>query len=118
MVAAREFEDFLPEERVLYFKHQEQEQTVQIQLNQTANIQENESARNNSNENINGSKDKIDDHEKSSGSSSDLGENDSKVFQVVLDRPMPEGVKISREKHICYIEIVSNDDQLMEATEI
>ena len=28
--AAREFEDFLPEERVLYFKHQEQEQTVQI----------------------------------------------------------------------------------------
>ena len=113
--AAREFEDFLPEERVLYFKHQEQEQTVQIQLNQTANIQENESAGNNSNENINGSKDKED---KSSGSSSDLGENDSKVFQVVLDRPMPEGVKISREKHICYIEIVSNDDQLMEATEI
>lgn len=46
-----------------------------------------------------------------------MGENDTKVFQVVLDRPMPEGVKISRF-NTCYIEIVSNDDQLVEATEI
>ena len=46
-----------------------------------------------------------------------MGDNDTKVFQVVLDRPMPEGVKISRF-NTCYIEIVSNDDQLVEATEI
>ena len=46
-----------------------------------------------------------------------MGENDTKVFQVVLDRPMPEGVKISRF-NTCYIEIVSNDDEMVEATEI
>ena len=43
-----------------------------------------------------------------------MGENDTKVFQVVLDRPMPEGVKISRF-NTCQIEIVSDDDAIVEA---
>ena len=52
-----------------------------------------------------------------SDSSSELVEDDTKVFQVILDRPMPEGVRISRQ-NVCFIEIVSNDDQLVAADEI
>ena len=34
-----------------------------------------------------------------------------------MDRPRPEGVRVSRQ-NVCYIEIVANDDQLVAADEI
>ena len=85
-------------------------------MNQTANIQDapNQSINNNSND----SKDRMKDGDGSgSDSSSEMKEDDTKVFQIILDRPMPEGVRISRQ-NTCFVEIVSNDDQLVAADEI
>jgi len=119
--AAKEFDDFLPEERVLNFKHNENEQMVQIQLSQTANVPD-ESPNNPA---INeGSKDgsantgtKKDPDASDESSEAQEEPEAPKVFQVILDRPRPEGVRVSRQ-NVCYIEIVANDDQLVAADEI
>ena len=95
---------------------------IQIQLSQTANVpDENDGV--GINNNSKGSDDaketpsrKLIDN--NSDSSSEVEEQPQpKIFQVILDRPRPEGVRIARQ-NICFIEIVSNDDQLVAADEI
>ena len=98
----------MPEERLLVFKHGEQEQLVRIKLNQTADVPEGPNA---VNDDSKGSKDK------DSESSSEMEDDEAKVFKIVLDRPRPEGVRIARQNEL-FVEIVSNDNALVAADEI
>lgn len=91
---AAEYVDFLPLEERVTFKHQETEKLVKVQL-----LDEEKKIDGGSpgGDNQDGSMEKGDEEGPA-----------SLVFQVKLDRPMPNGVQIHKQ-NICFVEIVPDD---------
>lgn len=94
--SAQEFEDYLPKHEKVTFKHNETSQKVIIKL---------------VNENLGATEDHkefkdLDDVEEEEGS--EEGEPDL-IFKVKLDKPEPNGVKISK-KNVCLVTLARNEE--------
>lgn len=88
--SAKDHLDFMPIEETLKFGHGETEKLVKLELIPTATIPE---------------ENKPEEEDTNDASEKPL------VFQVRLDNPKPEGIKLSK-KSTCVIEVVPNSEQL------
>lgn len=95
---ATEFTDFLPIEETLKFEHQETEKMVKVELFQQDAINAEEGEH--SDKRLNGETEHPEEEQSHT--------EDVLIFQVKLDNPSPQGVKISK-KNICFVEIVPDD---------
>ena len=95
---AAEYRDFLPIEERVTFKHQETEKLVKVQLLDNEDKKAEEK----------GTSKGADEEEQEVSKENE--EITSLVFQVKLDRPMPNGVQINKQ-NICFVEIVPDDTE-------
>ena len=104
--SAQEFEDYLPKHEKVTFKHNETSQTVIIKL-----VNEKIGA----GEDVKEFKDVGDDEEEEEEGSEE-GEPDL-IFKVKLDKPEPNGVKISK-KNVCLVTLARSEaDDKMAASQ-